>query len=144
MLAGPGGWHEAQVAPADPARVTLVSARDLAGGQPVSEGRRKLCHGGFVDGAGDGIVYEVTWRHLVAEALVCLPARCWPTAHAGAAPTTEGWRNTSHAMPLLPLLQMIDEDGLSKNRLGLIEMFKHDILVFKKSLQIVARSRNIT
>ena len=60
MLAGPGGWHEAQVAPADPARVTLVSARDLAGGQPVSEGRRKLCHGGFVDGAGDGIVYEVT------------------------------------------------------------------------------------
>ena len=47
-------------------------------------------------------------------------------------------------MPLLPLLQMIDEDGLSKNRLGLIEMFKHDILVFKKSLQIVACSRNLT
>ena len=42
------------------ARVTLVRARDLAGGQPVSKGRGELCHGGFVNGAGDGIVYEVT------------------------------------------------------------------------------------
>ena len=60
MLAGPGGWHEAQGAPADPARVTLVRLRALATRQPVSKGRRKLCHSGFVDGAGDGIVYEVT------------------------------------------------------------------------------------
>ena len=50
-------------------------------------------------------------------------------------------------MPLLPLLQMIDEDCRVKKKLGLIEMLKHDILVFKKSLQIVARyygSCNIT
>ena len=31
----------------------MVGSRDLAGGQPVSEGRRKLCHGRFVDSAGN-------------------------------------------------------------------------------------------